>query len=386
MYPTISHLIEDIFGIFIPLPIQTYGFFVALAFLIAGYVLMLELKRKEKQGFLSPYKKKVVVGKPATVQEIAISAIVGFLIGFKLIHAVFHYADFVDNPQQFILSLDGSWWGGLLVAAISGFWTYRDKKKKQLPKPKTEMQTMHPYEQAGNILLVTAVFGLLGTKIFHILENLDKFVQDPVGMIFSFSGLTFFGGLIVGGAAMIYYGYRNHIKPLHMADGAAVAVSLGYAIGRIGCQMSGDGCWGVPNPNPKPDWMSFLPDWMWSFDFPHNVNRVGNVIDQCTGKYCTALDVPVYPTSFYETIMMLVVFGILWAFRNKLRLQGLIFSIYLILQGIERFFIEKIRVNNEFGFMGMQVTQAEIISVLLIAGGITGIILIMKNKKRLANY
>ncbi len=386
MYPTISHFIQDVFGVNIPLPIQTYGFFVALAFILGGYILMLELKRKESLGYLSTFKKKITIGAPASTSEIVISTLVGFLVGFKLVHAAFNYIEFVDNPQTFILSANGSWWGGLLVAAASGGWAWYDKKRHQLPKPKTEIINVHPYEQAGNLLLVTAVFGLLGTKIFHILENLDDFAQDPIGAIFSFSGLTFFGGLIVGGIAMVYYGYKNHIKPLHIADAGAVAVSLGYAIGRVGCQISGDGCWGVPNPHPKPAWMSFLPDWMWSYDFPHNVNRVGEIIDNCTGKYCYALDMPVYPTSFYETMMMLVVFGLLWAFRKKLSIPGLMFSVYLILQGFERFFIEQIRVNNQFHFLGMDVTQAEIIAVLLVISGITGVYLVSKNKKRLENY
>ena len=72
MYPTLSHLIEDLFGIYIPLPIQTFGLFVALAFLSAAYTLHLELKRKENLGIFNPIIKKVLVGKPATILELLI--------------------------------------------------------------------------------------------------------------------------------------------------------------------------------------------------------------------------------------------------------------------------------------------------------------------------
>ena len=78
---------------------------------------------------------------------------------------------------------------------------------------------------------------------------------------------------------------------------------------------------------------------------------------------------PVWPTSLYETIMCLILFSLLWLLRKKISIPGLIFSIYLILNGTERFFIEKIRVNTEYDFLG-GITQAEIISFCLVITGI----------------
>ncbi len=386
MYPNLSALLKELFNIDIPLPIQTYGFFVAIAFIIATYVLKQELKRKENRGQLKSFEQKEISGEPAKKSEIIISAVVGFLVGFKLVEAVFNYSDFVDNPQTFILSARGSWWGAIIFAGLSALWTYYEKKKKEKKPPIEITKIVHPYELSGNMLIITAVFGLIGTKIFHNLENIDDLLRDPVQAILSFSGLSFFGGLIVGGIALIIYGKRNGIKPLHMADASAFAVSIGYAIGRIGCQMAGDGCWGIANTNPKPDWLSFLPDWMWSFKFPHNVINEGVRMSDCMGKYCYVLDAPVYPTSFYETCMMLLVFGILWILRHKLTTPGMLFSLYLILQGIERFFIEKIRINNVYHIFNYEVTQAEIISVFLFFGGIAALILINKNKEKLSKY
>jgi len=145
---------------------------------------------------------------------------------------------------------------------------------------------------------------------------------------------------------------------------------LGYAIGRIGCQVSGDGDWGIENTNPKP--FNWLPDWMWSYNFPHNVNEAGVRIPGCLdAKYCNQLPVGVYPTSFYETVICLLLFLLLWSLRKKLQIPGTLFALYLILNGIERFFIEKIRVNVRLNIL-FHPTQAEVISSLLF---ITGVVL-----------
>ena len=119
MYPTISHLIYDLFGVWIPLPIQTFGFWVAIAFIAAAFLLTLELKRKEKEGFLYSTKVKELIWGKLSIANLFSSAILSFLVGFKLVEAVFHYSDFVANPQDFILSFKGSLWGGILIAIIS---------------------------------------------------------------------------------------------------------------------------------------------------------------------------------------------------------------------------------------------------------------------------
>src|ERR1035438_9969919 len=102
MYPTISDLIKDIFGINIPLPIQSFGFFMAIAFIVAAWLVMLELKRKERNSILSIQKRKVLVGKPATVHELVIMGIIGFILGYKVLGMILHYSSFTENPQTFV--------------------------------------------------------------------------------------------------------------------------------------------------------------------------------------------------------------------------------------------------------------------------------------------
>lgn len=381
MYPTISDLIKDLTGIYVPLPIQSFGFMMAIAFVFAAWTLALELKRKEKLQLLKPVPKKIIVGAPASVGELVSNGVIGFILGFKLIEIVLHYKNFVDNPQAFILSTQGNLIGGIAAAALMVYLKYREKEKHKLPKPEEKIIMVYPHQMVGDITIVAAVSGLLGAKVFDNLEHLDEFFQDPIGSIFSFSGLAFYGGLIFGAVGVLYFAYRNKIPLLHMVDAAAPGLILAYGVGRIGCQLAGDGDWGIVNLNPKPSWFIF-PDWAWAYNYPHNVVQEGVPIPGCEGKFCFMLPHPVYPTPLYELTFALIIFAFLWMIRKKISIPGLLFSIYLVLNGIERFFIEKIRVDIRYHFLGITATQAQIVAVVMFILGIIGIIYLPRRFKK----
>ena len=369
MYPNLYYLVEDLLGLkFNALKlINSFGFFVALAFVASGYVLYLELKRKEALGEFISVEQDYTEGAPATLSELATSFIFGFLFGFKIIGA-FVFENALNNTQAFILSLQGSWAAGFLVALIMTFLKWREKDKVKLDKPVTKIYSVWPHDRVGDIVLQAALWGFIGAKIFHNLENLDDFAKDPFGSLISFSGLTFYGGLIIATIAIIIYVRRFKIRVIHFADAMAPTMLFAYAAGRIGCHISGDGDWGIPNFSPKP--FSWMPDWMWAYTYPHNVVNEGVAIPGCIGNYCNQLPLPVYPTTFYEVIGMFILFGIMWMLRRKITQPGILTGMYLIFAGSERFLIEKIRVNNRIHSLPFEPTQAELISTFLILGGI----------------
>ena len=369
MYPNLYYLVEDLLGLkFNALKlINSFGFFVALAFVASGYVLYLELKRKEALGEFISVEQDYTEGAPATLSELATSFIFGFLFGFKIIGA-FVIENALNNTQAFILSLQGSWAAGFLVALIMTFLKWREKDKVKLDKPVTKIYSVWPHDRVGDIVLQAALWGFIGAKIFHNLENLDDFAKDPFGSLISFSGLTFYGGLIIATIAIIIYVRRFKIRVIHFADAMAPTMLFAYAAGRIGCHISGDGDWGIPNFSPKP--FSWMPDWMWAYTYPHNVVNEGVAIPGCIGNYCNQLPLPVYPTTFYEVIGMFILFGIMWMLRRKITQPGILTGMYLIFAGSERFLIEKIRVNNRIHSLPFEPTQAELISTFLILGGI----------------
>jgi phosphatidylglycerol---prolipoprotein diacylglyceryl transferase len=367
MFPKISDLFNYLFGTALELPVQTYGFFLAVAFLVGGFILWLELERKEKEGFLSARIRKIQIHKKDSWLQILLGAGLSAIIGFKFFGILLQYKLFVQNPQEYLISAHGNKWAALLIIVLSlGHSFYRNYTiGKQNPEWVEEI--IHPSGYTWSILIVAIIAALIGSKLFDIIDNFSDFLQHPVHSILSFRGLTFYGGLIVTVITLIYYMRIIKLDWKQVIDSSAPAIMLGYAIGRMGCQLSGDGCWGVVNELPKPGW---LPGWAWASQFPHNVISEGVHIQGCIGNNCMMLERPVWPTSLYESLISLFFFGLLWINRKKMKAPVTLFGLFLILNGVERFLIEKIRVNHRFSFMGLYPTQAEIISFSLVVIGI----------------
>ena len=380
MYPNLYYAFKDIFGVewtFLRF-VNSFGFFVARAFIVAAILLAKELRRKSRQGYFQPTEMQVMVGQPATALDLGLNFLLGFLLGYKIVALFIMRGSATEDPQAFIFSTLGSWPAGIGLGLLFAGMKWWDKNKKKLAKPEKRTVRIWPHDRVGEITIIALIFGLLGAKIFDIFENWGGFLKDPQSYLFSPSGLTWYGGLICAALGIWWYAKKHKIGLWHLNDAAAPTLMLAYSIGRIGCQVAGDGDWGIrSNLADKP---GFLPDWMWSYRFPHNVNEEGIHIPGCTDvKYCNQLEFGVYPTPFYEVIACFLLFLLLWSLRKKFKVPGTLFGFYLILNGIERFLVEKIRVNNRLDIFGFRPTQAEVISSFLIISGIA-IWIVLKRK------
>lgn len=381
MYPNLYFVFQDLMGLDFPFLklVNSFGFFVALAFLIGGYFIRLEFIRLTNSGVFHPNTIESLAGQPASAMQITSQALIGYLFGWKFLYLAINASTLFDGgslPQAHLFSSEGSIPLGILLAVALGGWCYYEGRKNALPEPKMTSTEVAPSEHVGGILTVAAIGGILGAKLFHLIEYPEQFIaffKNPSLNAF-LGGLTIYGGLIVGGISVYLYARHFKLKFLNVADATSPSLMLGYGIGRLGCQISGDGDWGIPNPSPQPTWISWLPDWTWSYHFPNNVNGVGRYISESDSwtaypGYGTVLDPAVFPTSFYETAISTLLFIGLWFLRTRLKTAGLLFAIYLMMNGTERFFIEKIRVNTTFDLMGITMTQAELISTALFLGG-----------------
>ena len=223
-----------------------------------------------------------------------------------------------------------------------------------------------PAYLVGTVVVIAVVGGLGGAKLFYIFDHPGDFARDPFGLIFSRGGLTFYGGLIVAALSIAWYLRKKGVPFALFSDSALPTVLLAYGIGRIGCQLAGDGDWGIAaNVAARPDW---VPMWLWAETYPNNI--LGAVLPE-TG---------VYPTPLYELGMALMLFAVLWSLRRHPFRAGWLFWLTLFCFGVERFLIEWIRVNNEYDLFGMSVTQAEVVSVVLVAAATAGLVLTTRRR------
>jgi phosphatidylglycerol---prolipoprotein diacylglyceryl transferase len=182
------------------------------------------------------------------------------------------------------------------------------------------------------------VGGLVGSRVDYVIQNWSKVSGDLLGNLFSGSGLVWYGGVVGGAIGVLLWARWRRWLTAQMLDVTCVPLAVGYAIGRVGCQVSGDGDYGTPSDLP------------WAMAYPH-------------GTVPTTQEV--HPTPVYETIAMgLVALG-LWQLRDRFR-PGVLFSLYLVLAGTERLLVEFIR-RNDSVVAGL--TLPQLISLAMIGAG-----------------
>lgn len=222
---------------------------------------------------------------------------------------------------------------GLMVA--SGFLAALWVLQRELPRKGFDE------ELGSSIITAGMIGGLIGAKLYFVLfEMPDATWAETFAALFSGSGLTWYGGVVVAAIAIYVMLQKRGVPFLPVADACGMAMAVGYAIGRIGCQLAGDGDYGVPTDLP------------WGMAYPDGV-------------------VPtlerVHPAPVYETLLGLAIFAILWRLRLRITTAGKLFSLYLVLAGTARFGVEIIRLNAHV-LWGL--SAAQLISLAMIAGGL----------------
>lgn len=395
-YPKITDWIYEVFNQapaadYRFLPIYSYGFWVAAGFFAAAVIAAWEMKRREKLGLLKGQDQEVVVGVPFSPVDFALHVIGGFVVFFKLVGLVVYQPILRTGELQFndyMLSINhGSWVGGILGAAALGYYYYYTNKKQQLPEPVKKTIKVYPSDNIGDLVVLAAVLGISGAVLFNFIETeggIERFKQDPIG--FLTSGLSVYGGLICAGIGFGVYAWKKQIHIGHFFDSVAPGYILANGIGRLGCQTAGDGDWGKPVTYTKPDW---FPQFMWGDVYEHNIINEGVQIPGCVGEHCYMLPAQVYPTPIYEFLMCTTICIILLALRKRLTYKpGMIFTLFMILIGIQRFGIEQWRAMSDRQptmLFGVGFKQSEIISMVLFAAGIIGTVYLYNYYKKRAN-
>jgi hypothetical protein len=221
MYPDLSYLLHDLFGtqpdnwtsIF-----KTFGMLLVISILSAAYFFYKGLKRKADQGIYQATKVKTMTGQAATPWELVSNGIFGFLLGFKLLYIVQHFEEFQADAAGVMFSKDGNWLAGIIGAAIMVGLKYWERKKHQLPKPKEVTVSVYPHDRIGDLTITAAITGIIGAKVFAILEEPSGFMADPLGTFFSGSGLAIYGGLICGFLGVVWYLRKHNIPVFHTLD------------------------------------------------------------------------------------------------------------------------------------------------------------------------
>jgi len=386
VFPTLYHALKDLLGLEIHAleMVNTFGLFVALAIAAAFAVMAAEFKRRTELGQMPQVPVKTVVGKPYPASDYGWNGLLAFVFGYKVLWIILESGEgFV--PQEHLATSEGSLMLGVVASAGFLAWRYWEDKKQRLPEPREELTLQDASFHMGGVTTMALLFGFLGAKVFHLLENLETFhLSTLLTDLFTSGGWTFYGGLIGGAAAVLVYVHRKGLPWRYVLDAGGPAMMLAYGLGRFGCHFSGDGDWGVANLKPNPG----LPDWLWAYRYPHNVLGRDYTwqgmerIPGCEGRYCQQLIDPVWPTPLYEALMALALFAVIWwLIRPRSLAAGQLFSVYLVFAGLERFLIESIREHGDslYHLGSMVFSQAQMISVLLLLAGIASWIYFGRN-------
>jgi phosphatidylglycerol:prolipoprotein diacylglycerol transferase len=197
-----------------------------------------------------------------------------------------------------------------------------------------------PGDWAYEMVFAGLAGGIVGSRLDFVIQNYDEVSDDLLGTLFSGSGLVWYGGVVGGAIGVLLWAWYRGLLGMAVLDLAAVPLAVGYAVGRVGCQLSGDGDYGQPWDGP------------WAMAYPDGT---------------VPTDVPVHPTPIYETLAMGLVAYVLWRLRDRYR-PGILFALYLVLAGTERLLVEFIRRNDEV-LAGL--TQPQLISIaMIVAGGV----------------
>ena len=402
MYPTLYHLTQDLFGVHLELLklVNTFGLMVALGFLAAARTLARELERREALGQFTPVSVTIAHrAPPSAVADALSSSLLAFLLAFKLFPILLGEVVLSGgaDAQRYLLSMQGHgplglvaglFWGGVVYTRRRiGRATERapqagsEQSESGSQDPPAEPAVLHARDHTMGITTAAALGGFLGAKVFHWLESPERlaelFQRPSLDMLFG--GLTIYGGLIVGALAVYAYCRRHQLGFAAVCDATAPGLMLAYAVGRLGCQLAGDGDWGIDNPHPMPAWLQWLPHWVWAYDYPNNVLNAGVPLPEGGYPgYGMHLMPAVYPTPLYEAVVSLGCFGLLWGMRRRVRVPLVLFGTYLALNGFARFWIEKIRVNVTYDLWGEQATQAELIAAVSFVAGLALVVYQMR--------
>lgn len=196
-----------------------------------------------------------------------------------------------------------------------------------------------PVDWSYEIIFSGLLGGLVGARVDYIVQNWDSAKNDILGSLFSGSGLVWLGGVVGGAIGVVIWAWRRGFLGLALLDLCAPLLALGYAIGRVGCQVSGDGDYGKGSDLP------------WAMAYPHGTKPI---------------DTKVHPTPIYESLAMGLLALVLWRLRDRVR-PGILFALWLALSGLERVLVELIR-RNDSVVLGLTVPQ--LISLPMAAAGI----------------